>query len=146
MIRPATPADADAVTSVAQAAFERYVPRIGRPPVPMLLDYAEAIGAAKVWVATEDGTIVGFVLLEDQPDALLLDVLAVAPSTQGKGIGAALLDFTEDQARLRGYQRIVLYTHETMTENLSYYPHHGYTETGRETVQNHNRVFFQKRL
>jgi hypothetical protein len=33
-----------------------------------------------------------------------------------------------------------------MTENLAYYPRHGYVETGRESVQSFERVFFAKDL
>ncbi|WP_327640197.1 GNAT family N-acetyltransferase [Kribbella sp. NBC_00482] len=146
MIRPAEPTDTDAVTEIARTAFEHYIPRIGVPPIPMLVDYAAAITAAKVWVAADAGSVLGFVLLEDEPDSLLLDVLAVAPTAQGQGIGAALLTFTETEARSRGYHRITLYTNEAMTENLAYYPHHGYTETARESIQGRHRVFFEKQL
>ena len=146
MIRPATEADADAVAAIARTAFEHYIPRIGVPPVPMLADYPAAIRSGKVWVALEADEVLGYVVLEDEPDALLLDVLAVSPTAQGRGLGAALLTFTEAQARERGYSRIVLYTHELMTENLVYYPRHGYVETGRETVGNRSRVLFRKDL
>ena len=146
MIRPATDADADAVSAIAQTAFEHYIPRIGVPPVPMLVDYPAAIRSGQVWVAVEAGEVLGFVLLEDQADDLLLDVLAVSPAAQGRGLGTALLTFAESQALERGYTRIVLYTHELMTENLVYYPRHGYVETGRETMGNRSRVFFRKDL
>ena len=146
MIRPATESDAEAVTAIAQVAFEHYIPRIGLPPVPMLVDYPAAIRSGTVWVAVVDAVVAGFVLLEDEPDALLLDVLAVSPTAQGRGLGAALLAFTEAQARARGYAAIVLYTNAAMTENLAYYPRHGYVETGRETVGDRHRVFFRKSL
>ncbi len=146
MIRPAEPTDTDAVAEIARTAFEHYIPRIGLPPVPMLVDYAAAITAGKVWVAVDAGSVLGFVLLEDESDSLLLDVLAVSPTAQGKGIGAALLTFTESEARSRGHHLITLCTNEAMTENLTYYPHHGYTETTRETTQGRHRVFFEKFL
>ncbi|MFF0345019.1 GNAT family N-acetyltransferase [Kribbella sp. NPDC004875] len=148
MIRPATPADTKVVTAIAQAAFEHYIPRIGLPPIPMTVDYSAAVAAGKVWVATQAGAdeVIGFVLLEDEPDSLLLDVLAVAPAAQGTGIGSALLTFTEAQARDRGHRRITLCTNEAMTENLTYYPRHGYVETGRETLLGRRRVWFEKRL
>jgi ribosomal protein S18 acetylase RimI-like enzyme len=146
VIRPATDADAEAVTAIAQAAFEHYIPRIGLPPIPLTLDYPAAIRSGKVWVATDDSVVAGFVLLEDEPDALLLDVLAVSPAAQGRGIGAALLAFTEAEARARGYTVITLYTNEAMTENLAYYPRHGYVETGRETVADRHRVFYRNSL
>ena len=146
MIRPATETDADVVTAIAQAAFEHYIPRIGVPPIPKLVDYPAAIRAGKVWVAPDDAVVVGFVLLDDEPDALLLDVLAVSPAAQGRRIGSHLLTFVETEARRHGYTRITLYTNEAMTENLAYYPRHGYVETTRETVADRHRVFFQKTL
>ncbi|MFI6828013.1 GNAT family N-acetyltransferase [Kribbella sp. NPDC050241] len=144
MIRPATDGDADAVTTIVKTAFEGYIPRMGVAPIPMVMDYRAAIAAGKVWVAGEP--IAGLVVLEDEPDSLLLDVLAVSPDAQGRGIGAALLAFTESEARARGFDRITLYTNAAMTENLAYYPRHGYVETGRETVEDRHRVFFRKDL
>ncbi|MEI8412942.1 MULTISPECIES: GNAT family N-acetyltransferase [unclassified Kribbella] len=146
MIRPATDPDAETVTAIAQASFEHYIPRIGGPPVPMLLDYRAAIAGGKVWVATGADEITGFVLLEDEPDSLLLDVLAVAPTAQGRGIGSALLDFVEAEARARGYEQVTLCTNAAMTENLAYYPRRGYVETHRATVNDRHRVFFRKEL
>lgn len=144
MIRPATDDDADAVTTIVKTAFEHYIPRMGVAPIPMVMDYRAAIAAGNVWVAGDP--VAGLVLLEDEPDSLLLDVLAVSPDAQGRGIGAALLAFTESEARARGFDRITLYTNAAMTENLAYYPRHGYVETGRETVQDRHRVFFRKDL
>ncbi|MEV5963278.1 GNAT family N-acetyltransferase [Kribbella sp. NPDC051952] len=146
MIRPATEDDAAAVTAIARAAFEHYIPRIGVPPIPMLLDYPAAIRSGVVWVAIDDQTVAGFVLLEDEPDALLLDVIAVSPTNQGRGVGAQLLAFAETEARARGFDRITLYTNAAMTENLAYYPRHGYVEVRRETVHDRHRVFFRKDL
>jgi GNAT superfamily N-acetyltransferase len=146
MIRPATPADTGSVTAIATEAFEHYVARIGRPPIPMTLDYAAAIAAGKVWVADGNDSVDGFVLLEDQDDALLLDVIAVSPAAQGSGVGSALLDFVDTQARTRGYSRVTLYTNAAMTENLVYYPRHGYTETHRESFHGFARIHFEKLL
>lgn len=165
-IRPAVAADSPAVTGLAIAAFERYTERIGRPAMPMTLDYATAIAEHKIWLAeaepppapaptptpasaSGDGlplglVLLGFVLLEEQSDALLLDVIAVSPDAQGQGVGSSLLAFVEEQAQARGNSRIVLYTHEKMTENLAYYPRHGYTETHREEQHGHRRVHFAK--
>ena len=149
-IRPAVAADSPAVPALAIAAFERYTERIGRPAMPMTLDYATAIADHKVWLAEAERTpapgagLLGFVLLEEQADALLLDVIAVSPEAQGQGVGSTLLAFVEEQAQARGYSRIVLYTHEKMTENLAYYPRHGYTETHREEQHGHRRVHFAK--
>jgi hypothetical protein len=41
------------------------------------------------------------------------------------------LALAEDQARSLGLSEIRLYTNEAMTENLAYYPRHGYTEPSK---------------
>jgi GNAT superfamily N-acetyltransferase len=51
------------------------------------------------------------------------------PAAQGQGIGARLLALTEDRARALGPPDPRLYTNTAMTENLTYYPPHGYTQT-----------------
>jgi hypothetical protein len=43
-IRLAGPDDLDVVRRCIDAAFAPYVPRIGKPPAPMLQDYAALIG------------------------------------------------------------------------------------------------------
>lgn len=48
-------------------------------------------------------------------------------------------------ARDLGYAEVRLSTNEKMTENLAYYPRHGYVETHRETVDGYGRVFLTKR-
>ena len=43
MIRPARPGEADTLRDVVHAAYRHYIPRIGKPPGPMLDDYAARI-------------------------------------------------------------------------------------------------------
>jgi hypothetical protein len=93
MIRPAEVADAAQMWAIAQAAYQPYTARIGRPPAPMTADR-----------------------------------------------------FADDQARRRGHRRISLYTNVAMTENLAYYPRHGYRETHRGEQDGYQRVFFSKEL
>ena len=88
--------------------------------------------------------IAGFAIIIAQPGYLLLDNVAVLPAAQGRGIGARLLALAEEQARGLGLREIRLYTNETMTENLAYYPRHGYAETHRAEQDRFNRVFFRK--
>jgi ribosomal protein S18 acetylase RimI-like enzyme len=145
-VRRAEASDVAALTALAGEAYRVYVTRIGRPPAPMTADYAEAVGGGLAWVAAEDSQIVGLLVLAVQPEHLLLENVAVLPSAQGRGIGARLLAFAEEQARALGRDEIRLYTNEAMTENLSYYPGHGYTETHRAEQDGFRRVFFRKRL
>jgi GNAT superfamily N-acetyltransferase len=92
LIRRAGPGDVTALRAIAAAAYEKYVPRIGRPPAPMTADYGRAVSDGRAWAAVEDdGQVVGFVILIAQPCYLLLENVAVLPAAQGRGTGARLL-------------------------------------------------------
>lgn len=146
MIRPARPDEADAVRDVVHEAYRHYIARIGKPPGPMLDDYAQRIADGQAWVLEDAGGIAGILVLEETADSLLLDNIAVAPGQQGKGVGRALLEFAEAEARRRGFTAIHLYTHELMTENLSLYSRIGYVETYRITEKGFDRVYMHKPL
>ena len=145
-IRPAGPADLDAVRRCVLEAYALYVPRIGREPAPMTADYATLIGAGEIWVAEEAGRVVGVLVLRPLPGSLFLENVAVLPACQGRGIGRALIAFAERHARALGLPEVTLYTNERMTENLLLYPRLGYVETGRRTEEGFARVYFRKPL
>jgi GNAT superfamily N-acetyltransferase len=125
-------------------AYEKYVERIGRPPAPMTADYAAALEFSRVWVLESNDVIVGALVTEDRGDHLLLETIAVAPVAQGHGYGRLLLDRAEGDAAEFGLTEVRLYTNEAMTENLTFYPRHGYRETGRAVEDGFRRVYFSK--
>ena len=128
-IRLATPNDRAAIEAIVQAAYFHYVARIGREPAPMTDDYAARIKARQAHVLESEARILGLVVLVAEPDAMLLDNIAVDPACQGSGLGSRLLAFAEEQTRTRGYRVIRLYTNAAMTENISRYRRIGYAET-----------------
>ncbi len=146
VIRAAESADADAVRAIATAAYRKYTVRMGREPAPMSADYPRAISEHHVWVALAQDRIAGFVVLVPAPGHLLLENVAVSPADQGLGIGVLLLRRAEERARELGLREIRLYTNAAMTENLAYYPRHGYTPTHRAREDGYDRVFFRKVL
>lgn len=149
-LRPARPADAPRVAAIADAAYRPYLQRMTRTPAPMDEDYAARIAEGEAqqltWVLEENGALLGFLVLEEHPDHLLLDNIAIDPDHHGRGLGKRLLDFTEAEARRRGYRSVELYTNEVMVENISMYLHLGYVETGRKQDRGYDRVFFRKTL
>jgi hypothetical protein len=52
VIRPAQPADRAAVEMIVRAAYSPYVARIGKPPGPMLDDYARLSGYTEIRLYT----------------------------------------------------------------------------------------------
>jgi GNAT superfamily N-acetyltransferase len=146
MIRAATTADVEAVRHVVDAAYGHYVARIGKPPGPMLDDYAKRIADRTAWVLEDDGRIAGILVLEQGQSGLLLDNIAVMPDRQGKGFGSALISFAEAEARRLGFGEIHLYTHALMTENIALYRRIGFVETHRGSEKGYDRVYMTKRL
>jgi GNAT superfamily N-acetyltransferase len=146
MIRQAGADDTAAVREIVDAAYRPYIARIGKPPGPMLDDYAKRIAGGEVWVLDEAGGIVGILVLEPLADGLLLDNIAVAPDRHGKGHGRALLEFAEAEAVRRGWHDIRLYTHALMTENIALYQRIGYVETARVSEKGFDRVYMRKLL
>lgn len=146
MIRPAVAQDAAAAGAIVDAAYIKYVPRIGMKPMPMLDDHAARILAGQAWVYESEGQVVGWLVLIEEADHLLLDNIAVLPDRAGQGIGRALLRFTEAEAARRGHAELRLYTNALMTENLAMYARAGWVETGRVTYQGRHRVNFSKLL
>jgi GNAT superfamily N-acetyltransferase len=146
-IRPATSADAPAAKQIVDEAYRVYIPRIGKPPGPMLDDYSARIADGSVSVVEDGhGTIAGIIVLISSADHLLLQNVAVRPVHQGQGFGRALIAFAEQQAKKLGHAEIRLYTHQKMVENIRLYTRMGFVETGRGHQDGFDRVFMTKTL
>jgi ribosomal protein S18 acetylase RimI-like enzyme len=130
-LRAATAADVPAIAEIVNHAYRHHIARIGKPPGPMLDDYAARVSEGVVWVLEEGAETVAIIVLLPAPNYLLLDNIAVSPARQGLGLGRRLLAFAEEEGLRRGYREIRLYTHQTMVENQRLYTSIGYEETGR---------------
>jgi len=120
-IRPAIAADVPAIAKIVDHAYRHYIARMGKPPGPMLEDYAARVSEGVVWVLEEGAVIAAIIVLLPGVNHLLLDNIAVSPNHQGLGLGRRLLAFAETEALRRGYREIRLYTHQTMVENQRLY-------------------------
>lgn len=145
-ILPAEPGDAPAIARCVDAAYRRYVARIGKPPGPMLDDYAEVIARRRVFVVRAGTAIAGVLVLIESEAGILLDNVAVDPQCQGRGLGRRLIAFAEREARALGHAALDLYTHESMHENIALYRALGYVETGRREERGYSRLYLRKEL
>lgn len=147
---PARPEDADAIADCVTAAYEFYIERMGKPPGPMLDDYSDVVARHQVWVvrapdgADGPGPIDGVLVLIPEANEMLLDNIAVRPRAQGTGIGRLLLELADSEAARQGYAALRLYTHVSMTENITLYRRLGWQITGRGTQAGYERVFMHK--
>ena len=99
-IRAATAVDVPAIADIVDQAYRYYIDRIGKPPGPMLDDYAARVSEGTVWVLEEEAVIAAIIALLPAPHYLLLDNIAVSPARQGLGLGRRLLAFAEDERGL----------------------------------------------
>ncbi len=146
MVRRATEQDLPAIAALVDAAYLKYVERIGRKPAPMTEDYAQLLASSRIWVIDHGAALVGMLVTENKGDHLFLDVIAVAPDAQGHGYGQQLMDRAELDAQEQGLAEVRLYTNQAMTENLTFYPKRGYRETNRGGQDGFRRVFYTKTL
>ena len=145
-IRRATAAEAPAVAALVQRAYAPWIAAVGRRPAPMDDDYAARCAAGQTFVLERDGAPAAVLVLEDAPDHLWLDNIAVDPARQGQGLGRALLTFAEEEARRRNLPELRLLTHQRMLSNIALYARLGYVETDRRVEDGFARVFMAKRL
>ena len=143
-LRPARPPDVEGIKACVDTAYSPYIERIGRKPGPMLDDYAKVIEERQVTVAEFNGTVAGVLVLAATTEGFLLENVAVLPAH--RGIGKALLQYAESEARRQGFGSVYLYTHEKMTENQQLYSRIGYVEYDRRVEQGFARVFMRKSL
>jgi ribosomal protein S18 acetylase RimI-like enzyme len=145
-LRPATAADVPRLAELVQAAYGHYVERLGEPPRPMTDDYAEVLRRHRVTVASHAREIVGLIVFGPDEEGFVIDNVAVDPSHRGTGVGRALLEHAEEEARRAGFDSIYLYTHERMTENLALYERLGYVEYDRRLHGDARIVYLRKEL
>lgn len=127
ILRPAGPADLDALVKIETDAFD--TDRISRRSFRYLLsrDTAETI------VAEQDGTIRGYAMILFRRGTSLARLYSIAldPRARGKGIAGRLLQAAEQCAF--GHERVILRL-EVREDNLpaiSLYKAHGYRPIGR---------------
>lgn len=146
LIRQAMGEDKAGIVACVRAAYAKSVPRIGKEPAPMRADYATLIAHGAVYVISVGTEVRGVVVCFARDDHVFLENIAISPAYQGQGLGRALMQFVEQRAQMAGLDEIRLYTHERMTENLTYYPNLGYTEFDRRTEDGYQRVYMRKFL
>ncbi|HEX7129668.1 MAG TPA: GNAT family N-acetyltransferase [Rhodanobacteraceae bacterium] len=127
-IRRATPADLDFLVALEQASFDH--DRVSRAQFRRHI----VSRSAMMLVAEESGQVLGTALLFFRRGAksARLYSIAVARPARGKGLGAALLEACEREARKRGCGAMRL---EVRTDNaaaIALYERRGYLRRKRE--------------
>ena len=110
-----------------RAAYAPLEAKLGPLP-PLEADYAEEIAENEVWVAEQDGQVIGGLVLTPGDGFLTLANVAAHPQVHGRGLGRTLIELAEARAGRLGYAEIRLSTHVAMTGNVSLYEHLGWRQ------------------
>ena len=136
-IKLAGPGDEDTVTRILLEAFEpyrhEYTPG-GFADTTATTDVVrERFETAKIWLAWYDGDAVGTVTAFPEDGRIYIRSMAVTPNAQGRGVGQALLETLESDARERGFEKLYLYTTFVLPGAQPLYEKNGFVVT-RETA------------
>lgn len=125
-IRRATAEDAGAIRELTRAAYAKWVPVIGREPLPMAADYDAAVRDHLIDLLHVGGEIVALIEIILAVDHLLIENVAVAPAFQERGYGRRLMAHAEQLAVLLRRGEIRLYTNKLFDANVRLYLRLGY--------------------
>ncbi len=147
MIRSALFADAERVVGLIRAAYEGYVPTLGRNPQPMDDDYAALIAKGQVSLLEDGDRIVGVLVVQpEECGNMLIRTIGIAPDFQNRGLGTQLMAHAEAIAEADDRTRLRLYTNEVMTGTARLYARLGYRETHRTGPEGRQVIYMAKEV
>ena len=143
-LRLAGEEDAPAIRALTRAAYAKWVPIIGREPLPMTVDYLTAIKQHRFDLLCVDGKLAALIETIAETDHLLVENVAVAPDFQGRGFGRRLLAHAELLAVSLGFDEVRLYTNKAFAENVALYSRLGYRIDREEPFKGGFTVYMSK--
>jgi GNAT superfamily N-acetyltransferase len=143
-IRPAVPGDAARIRALTRAAYAKWVPLIGREPLPMQADYERAVREHAIDLLIVDGALAGLIEMIDRADHLFIENVAVAPERQRGGYGRLLLAHAEARAARMGVSEIRLMTNGAFAANTALYAKLGYAIEREEPFRGGAAIHMRK--
>ena len=144
--RPAKLNDLSFIQDCANAAYEKYISRIGKKPAPMVADFASQIATDQVEIILFQENRAGYCVSFTKGRGLFIENIALLSSWQGKGLASEMFTELESRARSSGLAKLELYTNAKMTENLAFYTKLGFLKTKSCEENGFQRVYFEKPL
>lgn len=135
-MRRAGPADAAAIRELTRKVYAKWIPAVGREPVPMQADYDAAVINHWIDLIEEDGRLIALIEVIPHPDHLFVENIAVAEERQGVGLARRLLDHAAALARKEGLPELRLLTNGAFASNVALYRHLGFAITSEEPNPN----------
>jgi ribosomal protein S18 acetylase RimI-like enzyme len=143
-LRIAREQDAEAIRTLTREAYAKWVAVTGREPLPMRIDYNEAVRKHRFDLLYADGILAALIETVPDGDHLLIENIAVAPAAQDRGFGKRLLKHAEELAASSGLQGTRLYTNKLFVANLRLYEALGYRVDREEELNGGIAVHMSK--
>jgi N-acetylglutamate synthase-like GNAT family acetyltransferase len=135
-IREASPADADAIASLLKVAFLEfeplYTPAGFRATTPTAEEIQPRFAEGPIWIAEQDGNIVGTISVVPKSEGLYIRSMAVHPEARGKGVAGLLLETAEKAADGFACARLFLSTTPFLDAAIHLYEQAGFRRTDDE--------------
>ena len=125
-VRRGAPADVEVIRALVEAAYTKWIPVIGRLPIPMRADYAQAVLENRFDLLLAGPELAGLIETKAEADHLLVVNVAVDPAFQGRGFGVRLMQRADAIAAEAGLAQLRLYTNKKYVANLRLYGALGY--------------------
>jgi ribosomal protein S18 acetylase RimI-like enzyme len=129
-IRIAIPDDAPDIASTLHRAFLEFEPLYTPEAFAATISSPDQIrlrlNEGPVWVALQDGVVVGTVSVAPKGDALYIRSMAVDPAARGSGIGRELMKRVEECAVEQGFNRMYLSTTPFLSGAIRLYERCGF--------------------
>jgi ribosomal protein S18 acetylase RimI-like enzyme len=146
VMRRGTVADVAAITALTRSAYAKWVPLIGREPLPMSADYSAAIKHHRFDLLFVDSDLAALIETVLRDRDLLIENVAVAPAFQKRGFGRRLIAHAERMAAQAGRAHVRLYTNSRFAENLRLYVSLGYAVEREEAFNGGTAVHMVKQV
>jgi ribosomal protein S18 acetylase RimI-like enzyme len=119
----------DEILAMVHAAFDGFTPPSGVLQ-ETTIDLAQRQRDGFVLVAMQGDDFVGSMFCTQKDGGLYLTRMATRPDRRGRGIGRALMDAAEDEARAMHLPKLLLRVRKTLPGNLAYFSKLGFVVIG----------------
>lgn len=143
-IKLGTREDVTTIREFTRTAYEKWIPLIGREPLPMSANYEDTIETHRFDLFYHGRQLVALIETINNDEHLLIENVCVAPNQQRMGIGKTLLEHAESIARTEGYETIRLNTNSLFKGNVDLYLRHGYIIDWEKPMDRGTHVHMKK--
>ena len=138
--------DIPAIRALVQIAYAKWIPLIGREPLPMSANYDQTIDLHRFDLFFRGADLVAILETKENDDHLLIENVCVAPDCQRAGLGKSLLRAAEDIAASKSYKVIRLDTNKLFSGNVELYQCSGYEIDWEKPIAHGVHVHMAKTL